>query len=509
MSERYTKLYSLPENLYAEGAPVIVSAGNLLKDNQTGKVLAQLKIKSISPKAIKAATVVIHALDTAGLPLNGETPQEYLDLNVRQGEEFGQKAAIPLPNPSTRGFTVEVSKVIFVDNNIWERNASPLEPLPAPEEIDDPELSKQFEIQFDSPCEVLPRAYKDLWLCACSAWNKGKRCYYCQSEKSAMLNIDLDALDAEKEARLAQEQADRETKAKNKKKIIRIFISLIVLSAAAALVFIKILIPNSNYNLAVSLHDAGQYEEAIAMFQALGNYKDCPERLKEAICGKAQVLAQNEDYLEAVVLLNSLGEHARAKDMLQEILPKIYDAGVLACTNQEFEKAEEYFSFLSASYKDTADYLTRLEVYKMLSPKNGYEYYVSDIYDKAMKIKNDAIRDSILEHDILQIYKLLDGTWTASSHKYMNQTFRATISNGVINSSSFFNGYKLIWTGSRLYFSIMYYDSAQSFSGHFSGHISFNTSLIISDLKKGYFELRNSNDRYFFSNTSTKYVYFN
>ena len=50
MSERYSKLFSLPENLYAEGAPVIVSAGNLLKDNQTGKVLAQLKIKNITEK---------------------------------------------------------------------------------------------------------------------------------------------------------------------------------------------------------------------------------------------------------------------------------------------------------------------------------------------------------------------------------------------------------------------------------------------------------------------------
>ena len=55
MSERYGRLYSLPENLYAEGAPVIISAGNLLKDTQTGKILAQLKIKNISSKIIKAA----------------------------------------------------------------------------------------------------------------------------------------------------------------------------------------------------------------------------------------------------------------------------------------------------------------------------------------------------------------------------------------------------------------------------------------------------------------------
>ena len=82
MSERYTKLFTLPANLYAEGAPVIVSAGNLLKDTQTGKVLAQLKIKNISPKTIKAAKLVIHALDTTGQPLDGDAEQEYLDLHI-------------------------------------------------------------------------------------------------------------------------------------------------------------------------------------------------------------------------------------------------------------------------------------------------------------------------------------------------------------------------------------------------------------------------------------------
>ena len=40
MSERYSKLYVLPENLYAEGSPVIIAAGALLKDNQTGRVVA-------------------------------------------------------------------------------------------------------------------------------------------------------------------------------------------------------------------------------------------------------------------------------------------------------------------------------------------------------------------------------------------------------------------------------------------------------------------------------------
>lgn len=61
MSERYTRLFALPENLYAEGSPVLLSAGALLKDNETGKVLVQLKIKNIGSKTIKAAKVRVKA----------------------------------------------------------------------------------------------------------------------------------------------------------------------------------------------------------------------------------------------------------------------------------------------------------------------------------------------------------------------------------------------------------------------------------------------------------------
>lgn len=47
MNGRFEKLYSLPSQLYAPSSPVIITAGALLKDTQTGKVLAQLKFKNM------------------------------------------------------------------------------------------------------------------------------------------------------------------------------------------------------------------------------------------------------------------------------------------------------------------------------------------------------------------------------------------------------------------------------------------------------------------------------
>lgn len=69
MSERYTKLFSLPKNLYIPGAPVLLAAGALLKDNQTETTLAQLKFRSISMKTIKAVIAAVDAFDVSGAAL--------------------------------------------------------------------------------------------------------------------------------------------------------------------------------------------------------------------------------------------------------------------------------------------------------------------------------------------------------------------------------------------------------------------------------------------------------
>ena len=113
MSERYSKLFSLPENLYTTGAPVVIAAGALLKDNQSGNVLAQLKLQNINSQTIKAATVQIFPMDTAGDAIDETATYQYLDLNAGRDEFFGQKTAIPLPNAATRSFSVIVTEIIF------------------------------------------------------------------------------------------------------------------------------------------------------------------------------------------------------------------------------------------------------------------------------------------------------------------------------------------------------------------------------------------------------------
>lgn len=213
-TERFTKLFCLPGNLYAAGSPVIISTGNLLKDTLTGTVLAQLKFQNVDSRDIQALKMALHPFDAFGSSLEKGKDYSYLDLGVEQGDTFGDTISIPLHDPSTRSFRVEVKQVIFSDGSSWTATGAPWEPLPVPEtmvhKLRDPELIKQFSIKYGDLPEFMPQRYKDLWLCACGTWNKGPNCHTCHSDKAFSLSWDLDELKAEKDARLAQEKAEQE-----------------------------------------------------------------------------------------------------------------------------------------------------------------------------------------------------------------------------------------------------------------------------------------------------------
>ena len=79
MSERFNRLFSLQKNLYTEEAPILVSAGALLKDTENGHIYAQLKFKSIEKKIIKFCKVEIICFDAIGRALDKSISYTYLD----------------------------------------------------------------------------------------------------------------------------------------------------------------------------------------------------------------------------------------------------------------------------------------------------------------------------------------------------------------------------------------------------------------------------------------------
>jgi len=285
MSERYSRLFALSENLYAVGSPVVIAAGTLLKDNQTGRIVAQLKFRSISSKTIKAVKVRLDLFDTAGSPIAESAVFDYLDLSASRDSEFGQKTPVPVPDNKARSYKAAVTEVVFADKSIWTATGGTWEPLsnPAPLTISDPELLKQYQLRFGSNSRYSPTEEKGLWYCTCGALNhSGETCHVCCNALFELQTVDMAALEAEKAARLerkakqaAEEKAAAAIQKKKNKKTLRT-----VLAAACALIAFLILlntvfIPSIRYNNAIELIKSGNIVKAYEMLVLLGDYKDC------------------------------------------------------------------------------------------------------------------------------------------------------------------------------------------------------------------------------------------
>lgn len=243
MSERYTRLFSLPEHLYATDSPVLIVAGALLKDNQSGQVLAQLKLQNIGTKTIKAASVEITLLDTAGKPLGGTVDYQYLDLSASRDATFGQKTPIVLPNAATRSFTVRVTELIFADNSDWPGSSAPWEPLLEQERLEtalgSEALVTQYQLLYGSCCHYQVLEERGLWRCACGGINRRGEpgCHVCGNRFDALSATTVAKLTAAHTARLtAERRKAAEQRAKNVRILkIAIPVAVVVIAIVAVL----------------------------------------------------------------------------------------------------------------------------------------------------------------------------------------------------------------------------------------------------------------------------------
>ena len=306
MSERYSKLFTLSENLYAMGSPVVIAAGALLKDNQTGRIVAQLKLRSISPKVIIGVKVQFCLFDNAGNPIGTPMAFDYLDLSASRDAEFGQKTPIPVAENKARSYSVTVQEVVYADKCTWMASDTPWESLPRQKTLDaklhDPELVKQYGITVGSHLSFYPLAEKDIWYCACGALNhEGESCHICHRSLFELQAIDLEQLAKDRNTRLAQEADAAAAKAAAEKaameaakmktaKVLKIVIPIVCTVIAFVIFLNSVIIPNSKYDKAISLMEAGEYEAAIAEFEAMDGYKDSIKQIEN--CETAIVAAE-------------------------------------------------------------------------------------------------------------------------------------------------------------------------------------------------------------------------
>lgn len=338
MASRFERLYELPNNLYSLHSPIIITAGALLKDNETGSILAQLKFCNITEKPIIALKISLGAFDVTGAAVQGVEEYQYLDLNVPPDDYFGSNKAIVFPQSVTRSFAITNITVYFEDGTI-QKTALPLVSLPEGKELSDslqnPEWIKQCRLEINKDAKYNPCDCLDLWFCTCGRWNRRLKCVDCGADKSVAFSaLELPQIKEKTECRLEKEQAAEEErrltlakkqaqKKRNIKRAIIVLIICCILGAAGIAcsqwLYPDVIKPSMNYAKACQLLENGEYDEAIDGFLALGDYKDAATMKLEAQYQKAIELYQNKQFDESITLLKRLKDYSDSFQKIAEI----------------------------------------------------------------------------------------------------------------------------------------------------------------------------------------------
>lgn len=120
-------------------------------------------------------------------------------------------------------------------------------------------------------------------------------------------------INTERERRRIIEEKRRKEKQAKQQKHELIFVIVIAIIVAVVLLVTKVIIPGNKYEKAEKLLADGQYEEAIAAFEAMDGYKDSVQKIEDC-----EIAILNEKYNAAVALMAE-GKYEEAIAAFEEV----------------------------------------------------------------------------------------------------------------------------------------------------------------------------------------------
>ncbi|MBQ9415835.1 MAG: toll/interleukin-1 receptor domain-containing protein [Clostridia bacterium] len=169
-------------------------------------------------------------------------------------------------------------------------------------------------------CESAIRLYESI-----SGWKDADEQIYACRKKIEETKAKEEADRLERERQAEQKRIAAEKAAKKRKKIAAIVTPIVVACIAFVIVLTTVIIPNGKYNAAVKLYNEGEYEKAVAAFEAMNGYKDsatqitkCETAIKDAKYNSAMSMIDEGKYVEAyeaLIDLNYKDSAAKAKEI--------------------------------------------------------------------------------------------------------------------------------------------------------------------------------------------------
>ena len=145
--------------------------------------------------------------------------------------------------------------------------------------------------------------------------DSAKRVQQCR-DKAEEIRKEEERIKAERE----KAEKERKAKAKKKKKIAIFITSAVAVCTALALLCVYVIIPAIRYNMAVTAVENKNYDEAIAIFEELGDYSDSADKIPETKYKKAEQCESDQNYEMAVQIFVELDDYSDSKNRVADII---------------------------------------------------------------------------------------------------------------------------------------------------------------------------------------------
>ena len=378
---------------WEEKCPIQLSAVQISRDTTTTATFLQVKVKNISndPIVSIAAALTIEVPDKPDEAM----PLEYLDTDIPAGTEKTLKPQ-RLAQANITSCNLVIRRVDF-SNKTWHSTTSP-KPLPQRQALSlSPKARAQraYALSLGENDEIVNGTVQDhsgWWVCACGQANIGRAtCCKCGTVKERLLDTeneqdllaeyndrvddiyeqacDLSKDDAsKKELKTAsklftsiKDEKDSAEKAKGcderiqsissaqgrkiRRGVITATTSVVALGLIIAL-GIFVIVPNVKYAIAANYANSGQYKDAIAAFEELGDFKDSPKRAIQCKVDDCETQVRNalesDNYDEAYRCAQTLAGLDGGWDRLEPIAEAAAESFM---QQQDYGRAEKWFAF--------------------------------------------------------------------------------------------------------------------------------------------------------------------
>ncbi len=488
MDGQFERIFSLPQNLYTEGSPLILSAGALLLDKQIAKFLVQLKFKNIGQKMPVSVTVKIVEMDSNQAPLGTQTEFVYTNLSASRGENFGMQTPIFIENSDIRTFAVSIQKVVFADASVFTAVDQLLtESLPPPVPLKDwllyDEAIHEYHARFGKSAACKPEKHHGIWRCCCGAVNfeDEAECYACYHQQADFSEVDPVALkndniyvwagrlslsndvsklqnaiilfssirdwkDSESRIDYCKKRIDQLQTAeavKSKEFTKHIIISIAFILTLLGIIILSIFLSqNKQYNNAIDLMNAEKYADAIEEFHSLGNYKDSEQYIHRCIKEATSYYLDHYPIEKLFEFYDNLTRSNMVEEQYisvpDEYCDKYYDQAVayyqkdgIDIWDSDFDRNLEALAsrlqHLPSTYTKGQQIIEFYNFCKNLTWAKAHEYFSENMSVLKSIFQNEFVKKVLLSDECITYFMV--GEWYTSDNKNSIEFYRNTNGN--------------------------------------------------------------------------------